>query len=144
MSLWRKMPAGRVAGKAGFSGGGYSSGMKCPLSLANSFQFPIFPPRSILPRHQRRNHLGFHSDGLHDCDAHYSGSVLHRLREMPEKARIFNKCLEKTKTKSFSFVFNNSGGFFVVLKVRGVFWIENLMGKWEDGKSSTWIILTYF
>jgi hypothetical protein len=33
--------------------------------------------------------------------------------------------------KSFSFVFNNSGGFFVVLKVRGVFLIEILM---ENGR----------
>jgi hypothetical protein len=38
------MPAGRVAGKAGFSGGGYSSGMKCPLFLAIYYNFQFSRP----------------------------------------------------------------------------------------------------
>jgi hypothetical protein len=62
--------------------------------------FDFLIPRSILPRHQRRDNLGLDLNGLADCAPDNAGALLHRLRKVPQKTRILHKCIRFGDKKS--------------------------------------------
>lgn len=82
------MPAGRVAGKAGYSNHYYNGGFCMwiiPLTLIYCMLCYVFS-RTLLCGHQRGDHVGKHRHGRDHSAPDHDRLVLHCAREVPEEA----------------------------------------------------------